>query len=222
MEELFAAIQGGDRLTVRRLLAARPEGISARRSDGATPILFAKYTGQAAVLEELLAAAPALSAFEAAAVGSLSALERACQLAPEALREWSEDGWTALHLACFFGQLESATWLVQRGSDVRAVSRNPLQNQPLHAAAASRDAAICAFLLSVGADADARQKGGYTALHSAALHGNLELVEALLAAGASVEVADDSGKDAAQYASENGHPGVAARLREARGQKKDS
>jgi uncharacterized protein len=213
MEEFFAAIQGGDRQRVRALLAERPDALLARSPDGATPVLYAKYMGQREVLEELLAAAPALDAFEAAAVGLLPALERALQQAPASVHAWSADGWTALHLACFFGHLGCAQWLVQHGADVRAQSRNALQNRPLHAAAAARRADICAFLLAQGADPDARQKGGYTALHSAAQHGDEALVTALLDAGASPRVADDNGKNAAQYAEENGHPQLAARLR---------
>jgi ankyrin repeat protein len=213
MQELFAAIQGGDRERVRSLLAERPDALLAMNPDGATPVLYAKYLGQAEVLEEIVAAMPALSAFEAAAVGLLPALERAIGEAPESLRAWSADGWTALHLACFFGHLGCAQWLVQQGSDVQAQSRNAPQNRPLHAAAAARRADLCEFLLSQGADPDARQRGGYTALHSAAQHGDEALVKALLDAGASPRVADDSGKDAAQYAEDGGHPALAARLR---------
>lgn len=69
MKELFEAIQAGDRSRVRALLADRPELLQARRADGATPILFAKYVGQTAALDELVSASPGLSAFEAAAVG---------------------------------------------------------------------------------------------------------------------------------------------------------
>lgn len=213
MQELFVAIQGGDRQRVRALLAERPEALHAQTLDGATPVLYAQYLRQLDVLEELLAATPALSAFEAAAVGKLTALERAVQHAPDSVRDWSADGWTALHLACFFGHLGCVQWLVQRGSDVQALSRTALQNRPLHAAAAARRTDICMFLLSQGADPDSRQKGGYTALHSAAQHGDEVLVQALLDAGASPRVADDNGKDAAQYAEENGHPDLAARLR---------
>ncbi len=119
MEEFFAAIQGGDRQRVRALLAERPDALLARSPDGATPVPYAKYMGQREVLEELLAAAPALDAFEAAAVGLLPALERALHQAPASLHAWSADGWTALHLACFFGHLGCAQWLVQQGRTFR-------------------------------------------------------------------------------------------------------
>jgi ankyrin repeat protein len=96
---------------------------------------------------------------------------------------------------------------------VQALSHNAVANRPLHAASGARRADICSLLLSQGADPDARQTGGYTALHSAAQHGDVTLVGSLLDAGASPQVADNSGKDAAQYAEEHGHRELAARLR---------
>jgi len=213
MKELFEAIQAGDRARVRALVAGKPELFRAQRPDGATPILFARYVGQTALLDDLVSASPGLSAFEAAAVGALPALERAVAENPSALRTFSEDGWSALHLACFFGNQACVGWLLAHGADVEVTSKNMLKNRPLHAAAGGRHTAVCAELLRHGADANAQQHGGYTALHSAAQHGNEELVQALLLAGASTSLSDDQGKTAAQHAEEKGHRGLAARLR---------
>jgi uncharacterized protein len=216
MNELFEAIQAGDVKGVRALLVERPALLQARQPDGATPILFAKYVNQSAVLDELVLASGRLSAFEAAALGSLPALERALADDPTLLQSFSDDGWTVLHLACFFGQETCVRWLLARGADPDATSRNALRNRPLHAAAAGRHNAVCAELLRRGAHTDAQQKGGYTALHSAAQHGDAVLVEMLLSAGASPGLADGQGKDAAQHAEDKGHRGLSDRLRTAR------
>jgi uncharacterized protein len=213
VKELFEAIQAGDRSRVRELLADRPGLLQARRPDGATPILFAKYVGQTAVLDELVSASTGLSAFEAAAVGALPALERAVTEDPRLLHTFSDDGWTALHLACFFGHQACVTWLLARGADLEATSQNMLKNRALHAAAAGRHTSVCAELLRQGADANAQQQGGYSALHSAAQHGNAALVDVLLSAGASPSLADGQGKDAARHADERGHRVLAQRLR---------
>jgi uncharacterized protein len=213
MKELFEAIQAGDRNRVRELVAGRPELFGARRPDGATPVLFAKYVGQTDVLDELVSASPGLSAFEAAAVGALPSLERAVTEEPGVLRSFSEDGWSALHLACFFGNQPCVRWLLEHGADMEVTSKNMLKNRPLHAAAGGRHTAVCIELLRNGADADAQQHGGYTALHSAALHGNEMLVDALLSAGASPSLADGQGKTAAQHAEAKGHHALAQRLR---------
>ena len=170
----------------------------------------------------------------------LPALERAVTEDPKVLHAFSDDGWTALHLACFFGHQACVTWLLARGADREATSQNMLKNRPLHAAAGGRHTSVCAELLRQGAvtmirsqarssaarprsgagalprgdePADAQQQGGYTALHSAAQHGNEALVEVLLSAGASPSLADGQGKDAAQHAEDKGHRVLSERLR---------
>jgi uncharacterized protein len=212
--DLYEAIQRGDSATVRSLVQAAPELLRQPRPDGVTPVLFAAYTGQPDALDALLASGVALSAFEAAAVGSLPPLEAAVRETPGVVAEYSADGWTALHLASFFGRLACVEWLLGHGSDVNATSRNAAANRPLHSAVAGRHGALAALLLARGAEPDAKQHGGYTALHSAAQHGDTALVDALLVYGASASLRDEAGKDAAQYAEEKGHPALAARLRQ--------
>jgi ankyrin repeat protein len=215
MRELFEAIKGGHRERIRKLVQTSPEALL-ERHHGATPVLFAKYVDQQGAVEELLSLAPVLSPFEAAAVGSLPALEAAIRAEPAAVRQLSEDGWTVLHLAAFFGQGACVEAVLQHGGDPKAISGNALRNTPLHAAAARNHTEVCAALLGHGSDPDARQQGGYTALHAAAQHGNEVLVDALLAAGATAALVDDQGKDAAQHAAEAGHAALAARLRKPR------
>ena len=43
---------------------------------------------------------------------------------PALVSAYSHDGWTPLHLACFFGQPGVAEALIARGADVRAAARN--------------------------------------------------------------------------------------------------
>jgi ankyrin repeat protein len=72
--------------------------------------------------------------------------------------------------------------------------------RPLHSAAAARDAASAELLLAAGADPDAVQAGGFTALHAAAQHDDADLAAALLRAGADPAVRDEQGADAAAMA----------------------
>lgn len=212
MKELFEAIKGGHRERIRELVRRSPEALL-ERHHGATPVLFASYVGQQGALEELLALAPGLSPYEAAAVGSLPALEAALRQKPAAVGELSEDGWTVLHLAAFFGRRACVEFALKHGGDPKATSANALRNRPLHAAAAGNHTDVCAVLLAHGSEPDARQHGGYTALHAAAQHGNEVVVDALLAYGAAPGLIDDQGKDAAQYAEDSGHAALAAKLR---------
>jgi len=79
------------------------------------------------------------------------------------------------------------------------------------------DLAQASQLLAGGADLDARDAYGATALMNAAHSGNAEMVEALLAAGAEVDAKDELGWTALMKACHNadqnrGFPDIVARL----------
>ncbi len=79
---------------------------------------------------------------------------------------------------------------MNRGANVDARSTNAMKNTPLHAAVAGRKAdAMSQCLLERGADVNARQHGGWTALQGAAQAGDREIVKLLLANGADPESA---------------------------------
>jgi ankyrin repeat protein len=73
------------------------------------------------------------------------------------------------------------------------------------------------MLLDHGADVDARQQAGWTALHAAAQHGDTDLAELLLSRGADPRLRSDEGKDAMDLARANGHAALAERLAMAAG-----
>ncbi len=151
--------------------------------------------------------------FGAAAEGNRAALETAVRADPLVLAARSPDGFTPLHLACFFGRTAAAVWLVKEGAPVNEAADNETRVAPLHSAVAGADAAarltIARALLDHGADPNARQQKGFTALHAAALHGDEALVRLLLERGAEPALATDDGRTAADLARETGHPAVA-------------
>lgn len=128
-------------------------------------------------------------------------------------------GWTALHLAAHYGHRELVELLLDRGADVLAVSANGMANQPIHAAAAGRDAnGVILILLARGAEVDATQRGadgGWTALHEAADNGDLALIHTLLAHGANPTLRNDGGQTALDLATAKGHAAAAELLRAA-------
>lgn len=211
--EMMAAVAAGDTDAVERLLGEDPSLASARGDDGVSAVLLARYRFDRPTMDVLLAADPELDVFEAAALGRLDRLKDRLTFS-DAATAYSPDGFTALHLAAFFGRAEAVRILLEAGASVAAYTRNTFANQPLHAAAAGRHVEVCRLLLGAGADVNATQHGGYAPLHEAAQHGDDELVELFLSAGADPTVSVADGGTPADVAEAAGHHDVANRLRE--------
>jgi ankyrin repeat protein len=157
--------------------------------------LQALYAGDAARARELLGPDPELSVFEAAAFGRVERLEELLREDSSAATAFSDDGFTALHLAIFGGQEEAARMLLEHGADPNAVSKNEnVRVPPLGTAAFVRSAPLARLLLDSGADVNGRGEGGFTALHSAAQSGAEALARLLLEGGADPTLATDDGR----------------------------
>jgi ankyrin repeat protein len=126
---------------------------------------------------------------------------------------YSDDGFTALHFAAYFGATDAMAALLDAGASTEAVTKNFLTNMPLHAAAAGGRIEACRLLLERGADVNARQHGGYSVLHSPCFVNNREMAELFLAHGADPSAAADDGKTPADVASQQGNIELAALLR---------
>jgi len=212
--DLIGAVTAGDTERVRELLAADPSLVAARDEAGVSAVLLARYRFDRATTDALLAADPELDVFEAAALGYVDRLRERLLDSADAVAAFSPDGFTALHLAAFFGKAEVARLLLENGAGVDVYTRNPFANQPLHAAAAGRHVELCRILLAAGADVNATQHGGYTPLHEAAQHGDVEMSELFLSAGADPALVTDAGETPAEIAAAAGHADLADRLRE--------
>jgi ankyrin repeat protein len=203
---LFDLIQRDELAALQRLLAANPGLARSRQeSSGLGAVTFALYHHRFDAARALAAARTDLDWPEACGLGDLARLEHLLGQDPGLIRARTADGFTALHLACFFRSPSVVAWLIAHGADADAVADNPSLLRPLHSAAAGRDLACVEALLAAGAEVDARQNRGFVALHAAALHGDLPIVEALLRAGADASLRAEDGKDAAAFAREKGH-----------------
>ena len=179
-----------------------------RDESGLSPAMQALYRGETAAAERLVPDEPNI--FEAAAFGRVRRLRKLLDAEPELARAYSGDGFTALHLAAFFGRPEGVALLLERGADVNAVATSEQIGpvQPLHSAAAMRQLESARLLVERGADVNAGQAGGYTPLHEAAANGDDELARLLLAAGADPRSRNEDGRTPADLAAERGHEGV--------------
>jgi uncharacterized protein len=213
-QEFFDAIRAGDREKVSALLAADDTLLAAKDHQGLGPYTAARYSGKNEIAAMLLEQGVELDVFAACMAGTEERVLALIRESPELVRSYSHDGWTPLHLACFFGQPSLVEMLVQRGADVSARSRNAMQNTPLHAAAAGKNREAVRVLLERGAVVNARQEGGWTALHSASQNGDVEMVRLLIAGGADVQTRADNQQNALDLAMTNGHQAVVELLDE--------
>ncbi len=209
-QDIFAAITANDQERVTQLIAAEPAVAHARNAGGISALMQARYENRLEIVELLRKAAGDLDIFEAAALGDVARLKGLLASEGGLVKARSTDGFTPLHLACFFGQLDAAEGLLQHGADPNAVSPNRIA--VIHSAAASRNAALLKLVLRGGANPNLQQQRGYTALHEAAMHNSVDRAQALLDAGADLGVKTDDGQTAAEMAAQNGSTAVAELL----------
>jgi len=86
--------------------------------------------------------------------------------------------------------------------------RNDRLDEELRAQVLEGHTAVVELLLAAGADVDAKNNYGWTALHYAAAYGHADVVELLLEAGADIKAKNNSGGTALHYAAAYGHADV--------------
>jgi uncharacterized protein len=180
--------------------------------DPGSPILTALYHRQPEEARRLADAAPALTIWEAAALGRDDRLDVLLRENPALADASAPDGFTPLGLAAFFTTVHTASRLLDAGADVGKAASNDMRVQPLHAAVAARNLDVMRLLLDHGADPNARQQVGYTPLMGAAGSGRDDLVDLLLDRGADPTAVAEDGKTAAAIARDHGHDALADRL----------
>ena len=166
--EIFEAIRNGDTAKVSRLLAVDPASAGARDDAGRIGHHAGGYQRQIAIVDLLRSPAGDLDIFEATALGDTNRLRSLLRDHPDLVCTYSADGFTALHFASFFSQPEAAEELLNHGADPNAIATNGTKLAVINSAAASGNAELVKMLLREGANPDAQQEGGFTALHAAA------------------------------------------------------
>src|SRR5437667_10043215 len=101
-DEMISAVQSGNAARIRELLVQDASLASARDAQGVSAIMHALYRRQSEALKLLLGQNPSLNIFEAASTGRCDRLTELLNDDPSLARQFSCDGFTALHLACYF------------------------------------------------------------------------------------------------------------------------
>ena len=209
VQQLLAAIRGGDRAMVDQLLTANVTLVRATAPNGASAVLWAAYTGHPELASVLVGYGAQLDIWEAAALGDLTRIRQIVAADPRGVTSVAPDGFFALGLAAFFGHTEMVTWLLDHGADVNQSASNAQRVTALHGAVARGNASLATLLLKRGANPNVRQETGLAPLHEAAANGSVELVRILIDNGAHVAIRTDAGKTPADFAQERGHAELA-------------
>jgi ankyrin repeat protein len=213
-QEFFSAIAAGHLDKVREALSADTNLVNARNENGISVVLFSLYNGKNEIARLLIDRGARLDLFEAAASGTQERVEQLLQKDPGTISSYSSDGWTALHLAVFFGRVNIVHLLLSKGANIDAPSRNDQLVTPLHSALANpHNSAVGQLLIGAGASLNVQQSQGYTPLHYAAANGLDQVVKSLMAHGIDTTIKDRQGKTAFDVAVERGKTSIATLLK---------
>ncbi|MET0572143.1 MAG: ankyrin repeat domain-containing protein [Pedobacter agri] len=212
--QLEEQIESGNLAAVKELLLENPMLANISTSHNISPLLLACYYKKQDIANVIVEFTDNLTLFEACAVGKFDAATLLIFQYPNSINEFSEDGFTPLGLACYFGHEDLAKFLVLKGADVNLASKNGFNVFPIHSAVAANNINITKMLLDAGAYPNVCQKAGLAPLHTAAQLGNIELIILLLEHGAEVGLRMEGGKLPADLAAEKGFNEIAEILRE--------
>jgi len=155
-------------------------------------VLQAIYRGDREEAERL-AAGRELDVFEASALGRTDRLRELLDADPSLVNAYGDDGFHPVGLASFFGHVDAARLLYERGADANQIARNEhIQTAAIHAAAAAGDMGqdeatryeLVKLALEHGADPNLPQGGGFRAIDAARQNGDERIEQLLLEHGA--------------------------------------
>ncbi len=155
-------------------------------------VLQAIYRGDREEAERL-AAGRELDVFEASALGRSDRLRELLDADPSLVNAYGDDGFHPVGLASFFGHVDAARLLYERGADANQIARNEhIQTAAIHAAAAAGDTGqdeapryeLVKLALEHGADPNLPQGGGFRAIDAARQNGDERIEQLRLEHGA--------------------------------------
>ncbi|NXT81365.1 ANK2 protein, partial [Zapornia atra] len=125
------------------------------------------------------------------------------KVTPRCCRGNRVSGFTPLHIAAHYGNVNVATLLLNRGAAVDFTARNGIT--PLHVASKRGNTNMVKLLLDRGGQIDAKTRDGLTPLHCAARSGHDQVVELLLERGAPLLARTKNGLSPLHMAAQGDH-----------------
>jgi ankyrin repeat protein len=201
---LHFACSKGHLDVVRYLVETAKANVAAEDDNALTPILLASSHGHLNVVQYLLTAGAVKTKHKgrstplliASSRGHLNIVQYLLSTAADNVGTIDKDGNTALHLACYTGQLHVLRHLIEAGANVGAT--NKLGSTALHLASDRGHLELLVHLhTETCINAHAANELGLTVLHNASAKGHLEIVQYLVeVAGVSVHTEDKRGNTA--------------------------
>jgi ankyrin repeat protein len=233
MTALIVAAGNGQTPALQALLEARPD-LELQADNGKTALGFAVSQGHAAIVKVLLGAGSRtevkdndgdLPLIQAARRGHTQVVAALLE-GRAAVNARDSNGWTALMTAAMMGHVDIVDRLLRSKADTSVKEAGTGKTALILAAGfpaiierARGEQTVQALILG-GADVNAGDNEGFTALMAASTMGHGGVVPILLKAGADVNAATRNGRTALSYASAQGHTEV-VRLLQAGGAKQE-
>lgn len=213
-DKFLDAIRKGDVTRIDQLLKDNPRLAETREKNGVSAIFLALFRGSKPAALAIASKKSELDIFEASALGHLEQLKRLLSGEPYLVDSYSPDGFTALALAAYLGQKESAEYLLEKRADLNAIANNETGYTPLTGAVSQNHNEIAKILVKKGAQVNHSYEGGFTPLMHAAYAGNVELVSFLLQNGADPKAKNGEGKTPLTFALEKNDSQIIELLKE--------
>jgi uncharacterized protein len=212
LDQIQNLISSGANEQLAVALKESPEKAHLTTSMGVSLITFAAYYRNLEAIRTIRTHLKNVTIHEACCIGELETVKVHIDQTPEALNSFSKDGFTPLGLACFFGHVNLAVYLIETGADANIAANNDFRVAPIHSACAISSVPIVNLLIAAGANVNLPQQKGIRPVHSACHNGSMEIVRILVAAGADPTIADHSGKTPTDYALEKNYDDLVAYL----------
>ncbi|MEA1786002.1 ankyrin repeat domain-containing protein [Arenibacter sp. GZD96] len=202
MKELIEIIKIGDNNQLANKLDQDPSLADSKTEQGISILQFAAYCRNMEAVQIIRRHKSHLDIFEAATLGEVERVKQLLEEKPELLNDYSNDGFTLLGLAAFFGHLDLAQELLEKGADPNIAANNQFKVAPIHSACATSNLEMAVLLIKNGADVNAKQMQNVTPAHSAAHNGQTELVQLLFDNKADINAKMENGQTPLSMAEE--------------------